>query len=775
MQAGTPPKSNQNGNGHNGNGHNGNGHNGYKPYPVAIPALPQASETEEFDPKQLLVIARRRWLALAGVAIAVTGAIWGWTLTRTPVYQSNFRMLVEPISEDDNSKELLRLGLGPSFDYATQIEVLRSPTLLEPLVRDMQQTYPDMTYGELVSNLTIQQAIGDQDRYTKILNISFQGDDPQKIKDILDTLLQGYSLYGIQLRQLSIQRVVQFVEEQLPVIREQVNSYQAELEAFREQHSVIDPEFRGNDISRLLTDINKQQKDSQAQLAELQSLYVVLQRQLGASPEQALAGAALSESSRYQQLLNQLLEIETEIAEESVRFQPDSPNIKALLEQRQNLLPLIDREAQRVVGDQAIPSNGGQLTPISVGLSTQLVDTTNQIQVLQVRLSALAQVENRLKEEFSIIPGLAREYTDIQLKLEVATQSLARLLETRQTLQLEAAQKSVSWEVLSEPFQPGAPISPNVPRNLVLGLFAGTLMGLGAALLAEQLDNAFHSTNDLKDLTGLPLLGIIPFKRGLKPISAPETVRAKVAAGSDHEPPPEQAPKRPLNLSLGSKGTYYNSSPFLESFRSLYTNIRFLSSDTPIRSLVISSCLPMEGKSTVSVNLARSAAAMGQRVLLVDADLRHPILHTRLGLPNLRGLSNIITSEIDPRDVIHAVEDHFYILTSGQVPPDPIKLLSSRKMQHLVEQFQTEYDLVIYDTPPSFGLADGSLLAKRSDGIMLVVALGKTGRSELNQVLDNLKMSYVSVLGIIANGVKGFGSGVDYYYRNYMPNEDQVI
>jgi capsular exopolysaccharide synthesis family protein len=249
-------------------------------------------------------------------------------------------------------------------------------------------------------------------------------------------------------------------------------------------------------------------------------------------------------------------------------------------------------------------------------------------------------------------------------------------------------------------------------------------------------------------------------------------VRAKVAAGSDHEPTPEQAPKRPLNLSLGAKGSYYNSSPFLESFRSLYTNIRFLSSDTPIRSLVISSCLPMEGKSTVSVNLARSAAAMGQRVLLVDADLRHPILHSRLGLPNLRGLSNIITSEIDPHEVIHAVEDHFYMLTSGQVPPDPIKLLSSRKMQHLIEQFQTEYDLVIYDTPPSLGLADGSLLAKRSDGILLVVALGKTGRSELNQVLDNLKMSYVSVLGIIANGVKGFASGVDYYYRNYTPNED---
>ncbi len=770
MQAGTPPKSNQ-------NGHHQNGHvqNGAKLYPMAIPALSSSSE-EEFDPKQILVIIRRRWLVLVGTAIAVTGGIWGWTLTRPPVYQADFRMLVEPISEDDNSKELLRLGLGPSFDYATQIEVLRSPTLLNPLIRELQQTYPDISYAELVGNLRIEQALGDQERYTKILNIYYQGDDPQKIKTVLDTLLKGYSLYGIQLRQLSIQRIVQFVEEQLPIIRDQVNDYQAELEAFREQNTLIDPEFRGNDISRLLIDINKQQKEAQARLAELQSLYVVLQRQLGSSPEEALAGASLSESYRYQQLLNQLLEVETKIAEESVRFQPNSPNIQVLLEKRQNLLPLIDREAQRVVGGNAIPRRGGELTPISVDLSKQLVDTTNQIQVHQVRLSALLQVENRLKEEFAEIPALARQYKDIQLKLEVATQSLARLLETRQTLQLEAAQKAVSWEVISEPHQPESPISPNVPRNLAVGIVAGALMGLGASLLSEQLDNAFHTTNDLKDLTGLPLLGIVPFKRGLKPLATPATApKMAVPAGSDHESAVELRSSRPIGLGLGSKGGYYNSSPFLEAFRSLYTNIRFLSSDTPIRSLVISSCLPMEGKSTVSLNLARSAAAMGQRVLLIDADLRHPILHTRLGLPNLRGLSNVITSEIDHRDVIHGVEDHLYMMTSGQVPPDPIKLLSSRKMQTLMEQLQTEFDLVIYDTPPSLGLADGSLLAKRSDGMLLVVAIGKTSRSDLNQVLDNLKMSYVSVLGLIANGVKGFATGVDYYYRNYVPQEEPTV
>lgn len=752
--------------------------NGQQPLPLNYYTNP-AQEKDDFDPKQLLNIIKRRIWVLVGVTVAFTGTIWFWTGTRDPVYQAEFRMLVEPISEPSSSRELLSSRTEPEvgFDYATQIEVLRSPKLLEPIVESLKGTYPDITYGEVISNLGITQVQDAQNRPTKILTISYRDSDPQKIRAVLDALLEGYSFYGVQLRQLSLQRGVQFVEEQLPVLSDRVDSLQIELESFRKRYSLVDPESRGAELSSLMNSVNQQQKEAQTQFAQTQSLYVVLQRQLGTNPADAFTASALSESPRYQELLNQLLEVESQIATEAVRFLPDSPNIEVLVEKRENLIPLLRREAQRVLGDQPLPTASGNLAPISVELSKELVRTTNELQVLQVRMAALEQVETQLRQEFSLIPSLARQYTDLQRELQVANNSLNRFLATRETLQIEAAQKAVSWQVVSDPYTPFNPISPNMSRNLTLGTVAGLLLGMGAALLVEQLDNAFHSPNEIKDLTGLPLLGLIPFKRGLR--------RQNETTAST--PTTNWSPLRGWEVTSsngnGSDGNHgyllgqperimdYHSSPFLEAFRSLYTNIRFLSSDTPIRSLVISSCLPAEGKSTVALYLARAAAAMGQRVLLVDADLRRPQIHARLGLPNMRGLSNAIASDVDPNEVIlrSPFDDHLFVLTAGQIPPDPIKLLSSRKMQNLIEQFQTAFDLTIYDTPPTLGLADGSILAVRADGLLLVVGMGKTGRSELTQTMDNLKLSYVPVLGLIANGIKGFSTGADYYYRYYTP------
>jgi len=327
MQAGTTQKISQ--------------RNGHKPTNLSLYPTQVLEKNEEFDPKQILSIIRRQGLVLVGVASVVTGGIGWWTWTSPPEYQANFRMLVEPISEDNTSRDLLSLGFPPGFDYATQIEVLRSPKLLESVVYSLQETYPEISYGELVSKLSIAQGEDAVGWLTKILNISYQDSDPQKIKLVLDKLLERYVDYGIYLQQENLKRVVEFVEEQLPILEERVDRLQIELEEFRKRYSLIDPETRGNSISGLLAAINQQQKEAKTKLAEAQSLYVILQRHLGSSPAEAFAASALSESGRYQSLLNQLLEIETEIAAESVRFQPDSPNIEVLLEKRERLLPLI--------------------------------------------------------------------------------------------------------------------------------------------------------------------------------------------------------------------------------------------------------------------------------------------------------------------------------------------------------------------------------------------------------------------------------------------------
>jgi capsular exopolysaccharide synthesis family protein len=287
--------------------------------------------------------------------------------------------------------------------------------------------------------------------------------------------------------------------------------------------------------------------------------------------------------------------------------------------------------------------------------------------------------------------------------------------------------------------------------------------------MVERLDNVFHSPDELKDRTKLPLLGVIPYSKQLKEIMPAVTL-------ADKMPEPEDAVPKKGNR---RQPQWYKASPFLESFRSLHTNIRFLGSDTPIHSIVISSATPGDGKSTVSVHLAQAAAAMGQRVLLVDADLRLPQVHKVLGLDNHIGLSNVIATGCTAKQAIQRLPmwDHLYVLTAGQLPPDPTRLLSSKKMLYLMEQFHAVFDLVIYDTPPVLGLADGQLLAAHTNGVVMVGGLGKTDRSMMMQSLDRLRISNATVLGVVANGVKGYTTQSYYHYQHYYaaPTESEVM
>jgi capsular exopolysaccharide synthesis family protein len=179
------------------------------------------------------------------------------------------------------------------------------------------------------------------------------------------------------------------------------------------------------------------------------------------------------------------------------------------------------------------------------------------------------------------------------------------------------------------------------------------------------------------------------------------------------------------------------------------------------------------GKSTTAIYLAQAAAALGQRVLLVDADLRLPQLHNRLELDNVYGLSTIISSDLDFERVVQTslLDSNLSILTSGQVPPDPTKLLSSRKMQNLMEQFKAVYDLIIYDMPPILGLADVKLLALRTDGVVMVVGLDKTKTSAITQALEALKPSSIQILGAVANGSKDSVPALYDSYHRYHPEE----
>ncbi len=714
----------------------------FQPLPPIYTELPHEEDGSKLELRQIFGVLRRRALVVATVTIGVASIFGMRTWNTPPVYQSRFRLLVEPITAETKVAQTFGAIVYSSLDYDTQTEVLRSPSVMTPIVEQIKSKYKYSTldYGSLMSNLSITRLGA-----TKIIEVNYRDADPKKIEDVLKEIADGYLAYSRVQRQSDVREGIQFVQEQLPPLRLRVDTLQAKLQKFRQQYNFIDPENKAQELSSRINGIDQEQTTTTTKLNEMRSLYTILQGQLGLKPDEAILASALSEASRYQKLLGELQDIETKLAIESVRFTPENPTILALKEQRQKLLPLINEEAKRVVGNNLSPTtvNTQRLTyqnSIRLNLTQQFVEATNQLKVLEVRNKALEQARIALVQEFKEMPIRAREYTDLQRELKVANESLLRFLSTRDSLEIEAAQKATPWQLINAP-EPAFPISPSKYRNLMLGAFAGLLLGGLAAWLAEMLDNVFHSVDDLKDRTGMAILGIVPHNKSIKRLP-PIVATAGLLPGETSE---------------DNRLQRYSASPFVESFRSLYTNVRLLSSDLPIRSLVISSATPAEGKTVVAMNLAQAAAAMGQRVLLVDADLRRPQLHKRLNLNNMRGLTNLISSEdLDINDAIQPsnIEENLYIMTAGQMPPDPTRLLSSEKMQNIMAQLQSNFNLVIYDTPPLLGFADANILATPTDGVVLVVGLGKTDRYPLMQVVDGLKMSGTNVLGVVANGVK---------------------
>jgi capsular exopolysaccharide synthesis family protein len=271
-----------------------------------------------------------------------------------------------------------------------------------------------------------------------------------------------------------------------------------------------------------------------------------------------------------------------------------------------------------------------------------------------------------------------------------------------------------------------------------LGGILGLLLGTGAALVIDKLNNVFYTSSEIKEATKLPMLGVVPLKIEL----------AKTQKQYAHQA---------SNIS------------FFEVFRSLYTNILLLGSDKPIRSLVISSPGEGEGKSTVAVQLALAAAAMGQRVLLVDANLRCPILHSRVRLMNIQGLTDVISQDLNWNNVIERspLEENLHVMTPGPIPPDSVRLLASRKMQHLMEELEVGFDLVIYDAPPLVGFADAYLLAANTNGLVLVAGLAKIKRSLLSQALEEIQISGTPLLGMVANKSKEAAPSSYTHYQQY--------
>jgi capsular exopolysaccharide synthesis family protein len=289
---------------------------------------------------------------------------------------------------------------------------------------------------------------------------------------------------------------------------------------------------------------------------------------------------------------------------------------------------------------------------------------------------------------------------------------------------------------------PTEPTRPNKLLNVALSVVVGTLLGLGLVLVAENLDDRLKNPDEVESRVGAPVLGYIPFVKEWS-----ESQRSKVAV-----------------LSATASGA-------AEAYRTLKTNLRFVSLEKPLRTILVTSPVAGAGKSTTAANLASALAQDGSKVVLVSADLRRPSVHKIFGLSNSKGLVNVL----DPSfPLIEALQEpgipNLRLLATGGLPPNPTEILSSPRFAQVVSELEKVSDYVILDAPPVLGLGDSSALASKVDGILLVVRTGGVTKRELSHAVDQLRKAGGNIGGVVLNAVEaeeGYGYYYHYYYTQY--------
>ncbi|BAY65899.1 capsular exopolysaccharide family protein [Calothrix brevissima NIES-22] len=673
---------------------------------------------------QVGAVLRRRLLLIGGTTALVATAAVLKAETDPPVYQGTFDILTKPVTGEDKVIANIPQTINgqdvaapeSTKEVQTTIAVLRSPRVLNPIVEKLQAQYPDITYDSLVYYLVI------TSNKPNILNIQYTSSDQKFVSDVLKLLSDAYLQYSLQERRADVEQAIQFVDLQKQPLEKSLKYWQDQLRNLRLDNNLIEPAQKAQELSTQLASLRQQRVENRVQLEQMVASYEELQRELAQAPGERAGNSLLSDNARYQKILDQIQAADIAAKQQSAVFTDENPAMETLRQKKESLLPLLAQEEARVQKDYQ-----------------------SRIQQLSARDRSLDEKINNVYGEIRKLATISRNYDNIQRELQIANAALTQFTTKQQSLQIEKAQKQQPWVLLDPTLtkvnEPLA-ISDSAKRNLALGGLLGLLLGVGTALVVDKLSNIFYSSQELKDATRLPLLGIVPLRKELEAVTKD-------------------------NFSKGVQNT--DGASFFEVFRSLYTNILLLGSDTPIRSLVISSALQGDGKSTIATQLAQAAAAMGQRVLLVDANLRAPSLHNRVGLMNIQGLTDVISQDLDWHNVIEPspLEDNMFVMPAGPIPPDSVRLLASQKMHNLMEELQVSFDLVIYDTPPLLGFADAYLLAANTDGLVLVAGLGKLKRTALQQALEQIQISGTPLLGLVANKSKDAVPVSYQYYQQY--------
>ena len=710
----------------------------------------------------LHVILKRRWVVLSCLLIVFTTVAIG-TLKKKPIYEGKVLIEINPEQPNVlNFQEVLQLTSVDIESYReTQYKVLQSRTLAEHVIDDLKLCrYPEFYKGSLLFGLfqvvpdkipsasdpeppdrsmdayrnTVSHFIDNIDvspvRRSNLVELSFYSENAELAARIANQLSTEYIDQNLQVKWDEANKASEWLSGKLVGLKAKLEKSDDALQSYARANSIIFVEEKQNLVNERLKQLQEEYTKAQALRFQKESLYNLVQ----AGRVQDLPGVL--SNGLIQNLATRLAELERDYAQLTATVKPEYPKAIALKKQIDAMQASLDRQ-KKALGENIVDDYRSALA--------------NE--------KYLAQALDEQKKEVNDVAEKSIQYNILKREVDANKQLYEGLLTRMKEATVSAGLTASNVRIVDTAQVPKAPVKPRVALNLALGIVLGAAFGVGLAFLQEYLDNTLKTPDEVERLLRLPSLGLLPDYSPDGTGKGSDKGLATVKHGSDGAIAPA--------VQTGREA--------VEAYRSLRTSILLSAHPVP-KMLLITSAVPSEGKTTITVNLGAMLASLGSKVVIVDCDMRKPSCHRSTGVENKPGFVQCLTGHVELADAILPVPGvpNLSVIPCGPIPPNPAEVLSSPVTPELLNKLRSQFEYVLVDSPPLLTVSDSRILSTLTDAVVLVTRAYGTPYDVVRRARELLYHTGARILGVALNSVDvhkqggyGYGDGYGFYRYGY--------
>ena len=704
----------------------------------------------------LLAVLKRPWIVAVFLFLILLPLIY-YISKLVPIYRSSALVMISV--KGVGFPDAINFANRSGSEIRTQkyySSILESRAFKDDVVQVVRQIiWKNINVDSLAA--TARSSIGfiNNVREEEFITVYSQSRSPEVALKLAKIALERFQGRSIELERQEAQNIVNFIDQQISHLNAKLEDAESQLHSFLATKKLIIDDMELG-VRKQLFDLEKQLSESQANLDLIDIIIESYTRQVKELNRQFNSEAVGSDNNQIYELKSKIDSINAELNS----LTQDESNLERIQTLQSEKNTIRSRLAVLTAGASGANINNQSYIGITLQkLEDELENALLEKDKYENQVNFFLQQIEKFKAENPHISKDVLEYAGLIRARDVLVKTLDILLEKREEARIKVASEMGGIKVIDEPQLPQRPIPRKKTLKFIIGFLAALGLGVFASTIVDRFDNTIRDEADVSQSLGIPVFGTIPM---LEP--KPKTL---LPLGNPHHESEDGDLK--LNERLLIK--FSEKSPVSEAYRSLKTSLLFLAEDRHMKSFVITSPGAAEGKSLTTANLAISFTQGGKDILIIDADLRRPVQHKNFGMKRKPGLTDYLFGEASLDEIIRPTAiAGLTLIPSGTSPPNPAELLASRKMKQFLEEIRDRFELILIDTPPLMACVDSRVLAKSTDGMIMLAKVESTNINALSHALNQTQRLNVEVLGVILNQA-GYRYGATYYYayRYYRP------